>query len=791
MAQTAGSQMESSLMPVISAGRQVSEKGVIAIRGAREGCLQGVDLDIPLGQLSCFTGPAGSGARTLAVDVLYREGRRRYLQALSAFEREFHAGLQKAEVEEILGLPPAILLPGTPPRRTIADFIRFTELASVLFERLGESTCPACDGRCTGYGIAEAARHAVDSFAGTRALVVAPVALQAGGEPEAVLEEIRRAGFPRILVNGGVRRSEEVDSGAVAELGDTLEVVVDRVDIGGDALGRIGEALRTARVMSGGRSLLVVRKATIPLNQQLTCTSCGREYPGVSGEGLLQTDDAVCDSSRVGSSLAGSSLQAVLEMGIGRAISWLGDVGESTSGRRDALSEGALEEATAMLSRLSGFGLHHLPLHRPTGDLASGEWLRLVLALTASRALTGILYVVEPCSGLEETHLGVAIQALRELAAGGNTVVVLDNDPAVFAASDRVSAFRNGEVFTAPGPKVVEAGRKKAVRLVGGSEAGESATSILIRDPGDRGNSNLGPVDIEIPTGRLVVVTGGSGAGATSLLRDIIAPSIRPAGSGGGSRRRRAGAGRGPVSARTASLRRLTDLRDLRGHGDEPVVQTIGLLGPVATLFSRQPTAVALGLKPEWFHLDRPGGRCRICEGTGRLRLPIGFLADVAAPCSGCEGGRYSGEARKITHRGRSPNDILDMTVDEALGHFSREGRIAPPLDTLSRFGMGGYRLGQSTGRLEFAERLRLKLAASLWRASEKDLLLLDAPLAGAHPEDASTLVELLAEIVSKKATVIVADRHPELVKNAGWILVLGPGSGADGGRIVAEGTPQ
>ena len=399
--------------------------------------------------------------------------------------------------------------------------------------------------------------------------------------------------------------------------------------------------------------------------------------------------------------------------------------------------------------------------------------------------------MVEPCSGLEETHLGVAIQALGELVAGGNTVVVLDNDPAVFAASDQVFAFRNGEVFFTSGPMVCEAGRKKTVRLVGWSEAGESATSIIIRDPGGRGHNNLGPIDIEIPTGRLVVVTGGSGAGATSLLRDIIAPSIRPAGSRGGSRPRRAGAGRGPVSARMANLRRLTDLRDLRGNGDEPVVQTIGLLGPIAALFSRQPAAGALGLKPEWFHLDRPGGRCRICEGTGQLSLPIDFLDDVAAPCSACEGGRYSEEARKITYRGRSPNDILDMTVDEARRHFSRDGRIAPPLDTLSRFGMGGYRLGRSTGRLELAERLRLKLAASLWRASEKDLLLLDAPLAGAHPEDASTLVELLAEVVSKKATVIVADRHPELVKYAGWILVLGPGSGADGGRIVAEGSPR
>ena len=447
------------------------EKGVIAIRGAREGCLKGMDLEIPLGQLSCLTGPAGGGARTLAVDVLYREGSRRYLQALSAFEREFHAHLQKAEVDEILGLPPAVLLPGTPPRRTIADFIRFSEVASVLFERLGESVCPACEGSCGGYGLEEAARYAVESLAGTRALIVAPIALQARSEPAAVLDEIRRAGFPRILVTGEVRRSEEVVSEAVTELGDSLEVVVDRVDIGEDTLDRICEALCTARVMSGGRSLLVAGGKSIFLNRQLTCTACGREYPDVSGEGLLETDN-VPDNGRVRSSLAGSALETVLEMRIGRAVSWLGDVRESTSGKRDALSEGTLEEGAAKLSQIAGLGLHHLPLQRSTDALSSGEWLRLMLALTASRALTGILCVVEPCSGLDETNQRLAMRTLEELVAAGNTVLVLDNDPMVVAASDQVFAFRNGEVFPTPDPNSGEAGRKKTFARSAGYKQG-------------------------------------------------------------------------------------------------------------------------------------------------------------------------------------------------------------------------------------------------------------------------------------------------------------------------------
>ena len=766
----------------------MSEKGVIAIRGAREGCLQGVDLEVPLGQLSCFTGPAGGGARTLAVDVLYREGTRRYLQALSTFEREYHGGLHKAEVDEILGLPPAILLPGTPPRRTIADFIRFSEVASVLFERLGENACPACDGPCAGYGVMEAARHAVNSFAGTRALVVAPIKLHAGGEPAAVLEEIRRAGFPRILVGGEVRRTEEIISEAVAELGDTLEVVVDRVDIGEDTLGRIGEALRTARVMSGGRSLLVAGKQPVTLNQQLTCTSCGREYPDVSGEELLESDNLVPDSRRVRSSLGGSALEAVLEMRIDGAISWLADVRDSASGKRDALSEGNLEEAAAILSRLAGFGLHHVPLQRSTADLASGEWLRLVLSLTASRALTGILYVVDSCSGLDERNLRLAMLTLGELAAAGNSVVVMDNDPMVGAACDQVFAFREGEVFGASDPMRGEAGKRETIRPVSVADSGKSADSILIRGRGNRKRNNLRTIDIEIPTEKLVVVTGSSGAGATSLLRDAIAPSMGHAGGREGSQSRRAKGG--AFSVWMANLRRLTDLRDLRRNEDGPIVEILGLLGPIATLFSRQPTAVALGLKPDWFRLDRPGGRCRVCEGTGELRLTIDFLDELAAPCPGCEGGRYSPEAQKVTYRGRSPSEILEMTVKQARGHFRQERRIASRLDTILRFGMGGYRLGQPTGRLEVAEKLRLQLAVVLWRASEKDLLLLDAPLSGAHPEDVSTYVDLLVEIVSKKATVIVADRHPKLLECADWILVLGPGSGPEGGRVVSEGGP-
>ena len=763
----------------------------IVIRGAREGCLRGIDLEIPLGKLTCLAGPAGGGARTLAVEVLHREGRRRYLQALSAFEREYRESLQKAEVNEILGLPPAVMLPGTPPRRTVSDFIRFSEVAAILFESHGESMCPACLRPCAGYTVSEATRHAVESMAGKRALVSAPVTLKKEVKPGAVMEEIRRAGFPRVLVAGEIVRTEEITSDVLARFNDTLQVVVDRLEVGEDTRDRIAEGLRTARQMSGGRSLLVVEGTTIPLNQQLTCTSCGRENPDCGDDGLQERGSAGSQSARLRSSLVGSTLEEVLEMRIDRAALWLEDVRESTSGSPDAFTRGVLEEAAESLSRLTALGLHHVPLQRSAADLASGEWLRLVLARTAARALTGVLYIHEPCSGLDEKNLRAVIQTLGEVVAAGNTVVVLDNDPMVAAACDGVFEFRNGEISAARDTKDDDPAGAKAVSPAGRPCESESATSIRIRGEGGGKQNNLRAIDTVIPTGKLVVVTGVSGAGATSLLRDAIAPAVRPAGARGGSRTRKAEAGRGGISVSTGNLRRITDLRDLPGNGDEPVLQLIGLLAPIAALYSRQPVARAFGLKPEWFHLDRPGGRCKVCEGRGQLRFTIEFLDHVTTPCPSCEGGRYSEEALEVTHRGRSPRDILDMTVLEARQHFIRERRIAPRLDTLSRYGMGGYGLGEPIGRLELLERLRLQLAVALSRASEKDLLLLDAPLVGAHPDDASTLVDLAAAIVSKRGTVIVADRHPKLLQSAGRVLALGPGSGPDGGLIVAEGVPK
>ena len=765
--------------------------GAIIIRGAREGCLRGVDLEFPFGKLTCLTGPAGGGARALAIDVLHREGRRRYLQALSVFEREYHEGLQKAEVDQILGLPPAVLLPGTPPRRTVADYIRFSEVAAVLFGRHGESLCPDCLGSCSEYSVSEAAGHAVESFSGKRALVSAPVTLKREVKPGAVIEEIRRAGFLRILVAGEIVRTEEITPDVIARLNDTLQVIVDRLEVAEDTRDRIAEALRTAREMSGGRSLLVVEERTIPLNHQLTCTSCGRENLDCRDDGLPGQGSADFEGARVRSSLAGSTLEEVLEMRIDRAALWLENVRKSTSGNRDAFTGGVLEEAAGSFSRLTALGLHHVPLQRSSADLASGEWLRLVLAQTAGRALTGVLYIHEPCSGLDEKNLRAVIQTLGEVVAAGNTVVVLDNDPMVVTACDRVFEFRDGRVTAARDTKDHDPSGVKAVsQIVCPGESG-SPTSIHIRGTGGGKQNNLRAIDTVIPTGKLVVVTGVSGAGATSFLRDAITPALRLAGARGGSRIRKTEAGRGWTSVSTGNLRRMTDLRDLKGNGDEPVVQILGLLAPLAALYSRQPVARTLGLKPEWFHLDRPGGRCKVCEGRGQLRFAIEFLDDVATPCPSCEGGRYSEEALEVTHRGRSPRDILDMTVHEARQHFIRERRIASRLDTLSRYGMGGFGLGEPMGRLELPERLRLQLAVALSRASEKDLLLLDAPLAGAHPDDASILVDLLEAIVSKKGTVIVADRHPKLLQSAGRILVLGPGSGPDGGLMVTEGVPK
>ncbi|MFC1525272.1 hypothetical protein ACFL6X_00500 [Candidatus Latescibacterota bacterium] len=761
----------------------------IQIRGANEGVLQAVDVDVPLGQLVAFTGPSGSGARTMAAEVLLAESRRRYLAALSPFEREAAGGVAaSAEVDSIDGLPPAAALPGASPRATrVSTFLRLDEPAAEIFHRQGEVSCPHCEGPCRAYSAEAAASELLGRFAGARVLVLAPLKLTGVASPEATLGELRRAGFLRLRRQGQVVRLQDGDGAAAAnsvgEPGDeAIEVVVDRVTVANASRTRLSEAIRNARAIARGRTLIVPEgPAEAPgqvwYNQQLTCTRCGREFAELTDSDLIPGAESP-HAHRI--ALAGRSVAEVQELSIDGALSYWEEVVAAAETGDHPISGAVIAALTEPLRQACGLGLGYVALGRRVDSLSHGEWRLLATAAAAARGLAGILYVVDrPVSVLDGPHLAMLLEAFRGLVRSANTVVVVDNDPVVVAACEHQIAFSEGSLAAGsqtPDQQVWEA--------AGPPRRSPGRGCITVR--GGVGLRNLADVNLEVPAARLVGITGPTGSGKTALIGDLLSAAL---GSGG----RRAGIGAKGLLVGGEDIRRFALLSDelAPGDGDRALVEHLGIAAQVARLYSQTPAAQQRGYPPEWFQLDRPGGRCTMCEGRGVLRCDLDFMEDLSQPCPTCEGMRYRPEVLEITERGYSVGDVLAMTVDASISHFAREPRISPRLEAAAACALGRRQLGEAAGRLDPPEVLRLRLAIELSRASARDLLALVYPAAGLHRRDVDALVSILRLLVERGASVWVEERHPVVLAECDFTVAMGPGGGPEGGRVTAAGAGE
>ena len=781
--------------------RQEGSEGpaAIEVRGARAGPLRDVDLDLPLGVMACFAGPSGSGATTMALDVLFAESHRRYCAALSPFERQSVRAAPPAEVESVSGLPPAVLLSarrarprarrgGTKPaedRATVGALLQTTPGFAELFVRFGEVACPSCGGRCESFDVESAARRAVQQLSGG-ILVAAPIALAQGPSLASILQVLQESGFTRLYLDGRVVRLDELSPDDLAPTADrdSLFVVIDRVRSVDDGGQRLREAVRTARAVGRGRSLLIKQDTPVAiwLNQALTCSGCGSVYDDP------HVDDLTADPRQGGLSpehisLRGCALAAVVSMRIDEALGFCAGLLEDPvggDGERALEYRAQVEAQRALLTAAAGASLGHVSLDRPLAQLSSGEYLRLMISNCANRGLAGILYVCEtPVSGLDAEARSRTVSLLRQLSDRGNTVLLLDNDPLVHEEADAVVYFDRGEVR--PSLSVESARAAEAADLSRGA-GGEARyihrlpEVVVVAEP----VAPLTLMEVSLPLGRITCVTGISGAGKTSLLRDVIVPAFAPARGKGTSRAGRA------ARAGPSPIRRVLSIGDDGGKEEEGIVlEKLGLFGRVAGLFARTPVAQQRGYAADWFQLARPGGRCPSCEGRGRVRHDMDFLEDIDMPCTTCEGRRFRPEVLEITWRGQSMADVMAMSVGDAALYFDRSDALAGPLTTACSFGLRGCRLGQAAADLDGPAALRVQLCAIQARASEKDLILLDAPAAGAHATDVRLLVELLTHLAHKGATIVAADVHTEIVESAARVIEMGPGRGPAGGRVT------
>ena len=706
-------------------------KAILCVRGARAGGLANVDMDLPLGQVICFTGRSSSGRRAMALDILHAESRRRYMQALSPTERESVSGTARADVDEISGLPPAIYL-GAPRRgRTVGDYLQLDGILAQIMLEEGQMHCLECGGSCRSYAADEVEREVARVHPETRCLVLAPLALR----NEGMWQQLVQAGFMRVAIDGQVQRLEG-DGPALPSDESEVHVVVDRLVPDPNASVRFLEAVRVSRSISSGQTVIWVDGTSemMHLNQQPTCGECGRQYEP------LAASDFGADQPLAGQvTLHGRTMDELMDAPLGSLCGWM--AGASQKGHGYAKVEAALAEVCSL-------GLGHLPLSRRLESLAAGEWQRLQLAACLSSGLTGILYILEGLgSQLSGRMLDSVAAGLHRLVAGGNTALLLDHTPELVEIADEVWAFAGGQVQVGE-PTEIERDKADEKRVVE-----KVALALTIR-----GDGVVGPLAIELPHGKLTCVCGPSGSGKTRLLNEVLLPLLK---------------GR-PVEYAAVGMPRNSRVATVEApSGRATVLEGLGLFERVADLYAASPAATARGWGRDTFLLDQPGGRCPSCEGRGQCYFDLEFLEDIALVCAECEGRRYRDETCEVTLRGASIADVLGMTLEQACTHFARHDPIRSRLEASVGCGLGYLLLGQEVQGLERGEWLRLQLALESTRAARRTWVLIDDPASGDHREDVHAMVAALQGLVDRGATVVVADQHPMVKTAADWVVNL------------------
>jgi excinuclease ABC subunit A len=513
-----------------------------------------------------------------------------------------------------------------------------------------------------------------------------------------------------------------------------------------------------------------------------------------------------------GAGSAGRTIAEAAALTVTELRDWLGRLELGPFQQR--VAEHVLGELAARVGFVNDVGLGYLTLDRQTRTLSGGEAQRIALSNALGSHLVDTLYVLdEPSIGLHPSDIDRLLGLLRRLADTGNTVVVVEHDPAAMRAADYMVELGPGSgeagghlVYQGPAARVQEAGT-----LTGQYLSGEKRIAVpsARRPAGPRWLSvrgarlhNLAGVDVRIPLGTFTVVTGVSGSGKSTLVHDVLYRQLERRLRGAHSAKEHLGEAVGDVAA----LEGWEGLADAVLIDQSPVGRTprsnpvtyVKAFDDLRTLFASLPLARERRYTPSTFSFNVAGGRCEACEGAGHVLIEMVFLANVFVPCEHCGGRRFKPAVLEVRLEGRSIYDVLQWTVDEAIRRFHRHPRLARALWHLQQVGLGYLRLGQPATTLSGGEAQRLKIARELSsargagrRPGGRNLYILDEPTTGLHLDDVRTLCRVLDRLVDAGHTVVVIEHHLDLIKRADWVVDLGPGAGEEGGRVVAQGTPE
>lgn len=824
----------------------------IVIRGAREHNLKNVSLELPRNKMIVFTGVSGSGKSSLAFDTIFAEGQRRYVESLSAYARQFLGQMHKPDVDEIEGLSPAISIDqkahSANPRSTVATITEIYDYLRVLYARIGHPHCPI-DGapiqkmtvdemvdvivkRTSDiHSKPEEIKRRASASTTNEIVILAPVVRGRKGEYHQLLQDLYQAGFLEIRLDG-VWKSLRARINLTRYQQHTIELVVDRVPLAWpvennkNLRSRLAEAIEIAldrgndsmiailddgseRVMSSKFSCATHYFAFPEIEPRLfsfnspygACETCH----GLGTKELFSEEEcSVCHGARLRLEalhvfVGANNIVDLTAMTIDVAYAHLDrlDLSETEM----MIAEPVMKEILSRLQFLLDVGLHYLTLNRIAGSLSGGEAQRIRLASQIGSRLVGALYVLdEPTIGLHQRDNARLVSTLEKLRDLGNTIIVVEHDEDTIASADYLvdigpgAGKHGGEIIAiGPMPNVLQNKKSLTCAYLRGDKTiplsrprPASKEHLTIRKAAE---NNLKQVTVKIPLKRFVCITGVSGSGKSTLLIDILYRAM--------AQKLHGAMAKPGKHAKIEGIDWLDKVVDVdqspigRTPRSNPATYT-GVWDHVRELFSLTTEARVRGYKVGRFSFNVPSGRCEHCEGHGQLAIEMHFLPTVYVPCDVCKGKRFDRETLEVKYRNKNISDVLRLTVEEANMFFKDIPAIHDKTRILQEVGLGYIELGQSATTLSGGEAQRVKLATELARRDTgRTFYLLDEPTTGLHFEDVRRLLEVLQRLVARGNTVVVIEHNLDVIKNADWIIDMGPGGGDAGGRIIAEGTPE
>lgn len=811
----------------------------ILIRGARVHNLKNIDVDIPLGRLTAIAGVSGSGKSSLALGVLYAEGSRRYLEALSAYTRRRMTQAAEAKIDGIENIPAALALHQRPAipgvRSTFGTSTELTNSLRLMYSRLGSHLCP------NGHYIEPTVNAAIDkplSCPVCGAVFEAPSAEDFSFNSSGACPTCGGTGLIRTVDESTLvpDASLTIDQGAVAPwnslmwslMTDVCRAMGVRTDVPFSELTDQereivfhGPAVKKHILYKAKNSNQAGELDFTYYNAVYTVENALAKVKDDSGmkrvEKFLKQDVCPdCGGSRLNQRarstlLCGINLPAASAMTLEELTEWVKRVPRTMPQAMREMAQSIANQFINTAKRLAELGLNYLTLDRAGNTLSTGERQRVQLARAVRNQTTGVLYVLdEPSIGLHPSNVDGLLGMIRDLISRGNSVVLVDHDTRVLKAADWLIEMGTGA--GTDGGSVIAAGTVKEIianplSLIGKYLAGKEPPRLRPKIPAEELFENgtisistkplhtVHALELKLPKGRLTAVTGVSGSGKTTLLLESLVPALQ------------AKISRRPLPGHVKALEaegiervNIIDAAPIGANIRSTVATYSGILDELRRIYAGLPAAKAMKKKAGDFSYNTGALRCPACDGTGQITMDIQFLPDVEITCPECGGSRYSKECEKIRWLPKKPGqeqsgvslpELMNYTIAQTLELMPDVKKIRERLETLCSLGLGYLTLGEATPALSGGEAQRLKIAYEMGKSQTDAVFVFDEPTIGLHPLDIRVLTDVFQRLIEKGATVIVIEHDLDMIANADYIVDMGPGGGQSGGRIVAAGVPE